>query len=266
MSTPGEPADLTNKSVVKAIRLLRVLGHHSGGASATALASEASLARPTAFRLLSTLEREGLVDRTENTYTLGWEMARLGRLADPHAGLVSRVRPALDELAAELGETVTLAVPNSRHDYDLVAEAAGPHMVGVSVRDVVGQHFPLHASSTGKIMLAELPEGEVRGRLPETLEAFTPRTIVDREVLLRELREVREQGYSVIDNELEEELLSLSRPVRDTAGTLTAVLTVDGPRYRFGRDRIPSALQSMQATARRVAELLWQGEDGDAPA
>lgn len=266
MGTPGEPADVTNKSVVKAVRLLRVLAHHGSGASATELASEAGIARPTAFRLLSTLEREGLIDRAENNYTLGWEMARLGRLADPYVGLVSRVQPALDELAAELGETVTLAVPNSRRDYDLVAEAAGPHMVGVSVRDVVGEHFPLHASSTGKIMLAELPEEEVRGLLPEQLEAFTPRTIVDREALLRELGEVREQGYSVIDNELEEELLSLSRPVRDAAGTLTAVLTVDGPRYRFGRDRIPGALQSMQATAKRVAELLWQAGDGDAPA
>lgn len=260
MGTPGEPADLTNKSVVKAVRLLRVLGRRGGGASATTLASEAGIARPTAFRLLSTLEREGLVDRVDNAYTLGWEMARLGKLADPHAGLVSRVRPALDELAAELGETVTLAVPNSRHDYDLVAEASGPHMVGVSVRDVVGQHFPLHASSTGKVMLAELPEEEVRGLLPAELEAFTPRTIVDRQVLLRELGEVREQGYSVIDNELEEELLSLSRPVRDAAGTLAAVLTVDGPRYRFGRDRIPGALQSMRSTAERVADLLWQAE------
>lgn len=264
MGAPGEPADLTNKSVVKAVRLLRVLAQHGGGASATALASEAGVARPTAFRLLSTLEREGLVDRSENTYSLGWEMARLGRLADPYAGLVSRAQPALNDLAAELGETVTLAVPNSRHDYDLVAEAAGPHMVGVSVRDVVGEHFPLHASSTGKIILAELPAEEARGLLPEKLEAFTSRTIVDREALLRELGAIREQDYSVIDNELEEELLSLSRPVRDAAGTLTAVLTVDGPRYRFGRDRIPSALQSMQATARRVAELLWQVDLGDA--
>jgi DNA-binding IclR family transcriptional regulator len=150
MGTPSEPVDLTNKSVVKAARLLRVLAHHGSGASVTTLAAEAGIARPTAFRLLSTLEREGLVDRVENNYTLGWELARLGRLAEPHAGLVSRVQPALDELAAELSETVTLAVPTPRHDFDLVAEATGPHVVGVAVRNVVGQHFPLHASSTGQ--------------------------------------------------------------------------------------------------------------------
>ncbi|MFR9731766.1 IclR family transcriptional regulator [Saccharopolyspora sp. MS10] len=263
MATPGEPADLTNKSVVKAVRLLRALAHQNSGASATELASMAGIARPTAFRLLFTLEREGLVDRAENTYTLGWEMARLGKLADPYAGLVSRVRPALDDLAAELGETVTLAVPNLPLGYDLVAEVAGPHMVGVSLRESVGRYYPLHASSTGKIILAELSEDEIRGALPATLEAFTERTIVDRDVLLQELREVREQGYAVIDNELEAELLSLSRPVRDGAGELTAVLTVDGPRYRFGRDRIPSALQSMKLTAELVADMLWQSDSGD---
>ncbi|MQA12317.1 MAG: helix-turn-helix domain-containing protein [Pseudonocardiaceae bacterium] len=263
MSTPSEPVDLTNKSVVKAARLLRVLAHHGSGASVTILAAEAGIARPTAFRLLSTLEREGLVDRFENNYTLGWELARLGRLAEPYAGLVARVQPALDELAAELTETVTLSVPNPRHDFDLIAEAIGPHVVGVAVRHHVGQHFPLHASSTGKILLAETPAEKVRELLPEKLEAFTSRTIVDREALLRELKEVREQGYSIIDNELEEELLALSRPVRDAAGTMVAVLTVEGPRYRFGRDRIPGALHSMQLTAERVAEMLWHAEDSD---
>lgn len=263
MGTPSEPADLTNKSVAKAARLLRVLSHHGNGASVTTLAAEAGVARPTAFRLLATLEREGLVDRVDNSYTLGWELARLGRLAEPYRGLVARVQPALDELAAELSETVTLAIPTERHDFDLVAEATGPHMVGVAVRHVVGEHFPLHASSTGKILLADMPAEQVRALLPETLEAFTPRTIVDRETLLQELKEVREQGYSVIDNELEEELLSLSRPVRDTAGALVAILTVDGPRYRLGRDRIPSALHSMQATAARIGELLWHADESD---
>ncbi|TDD89195.1 IclR family transcriptional regulator [Saccharopolyspora karakumensis] len=261
MGEPSDPAPLTNKSVVKAARLLRILGRHSGGASASAIAAEAGIPQPTAFRLLATLEQEGLVDRTDNNYLLGWEMARLGRLADPYGGLVSRVQPALDELAAELSETVTLAVPNSRHDFDVIAEAIGPHVVGAAVRNVVGKRFPLHASSTGKILLAELPSDRVRELLPEKLEAFTSRTIVDRTVLLRELEEVREQGYSVLDNELEEELLSLSRPVRDEAGTLAAVLTVDGPRYRFGRDRIPGALQSMEKTAGRITELLWSEPD-----
>ncbi|GAB2762469.1 IclR family transcriptional regulator [Salinifilum aidingensis] len=261
MGDPSDPASLTNKSLVKAARLLRILGHHSTGASATMLAAEAGIPQPTAFRLLVTLEREGLVDRSDNNYMLGWELARLGRIADPYGGLVSRVQPALDELAAELSETVTLAVPNQRHDFDLVAEAAGPHVVGAAVRNVVGEHFPLHASSTGKVLLAEMPAEKVRQLLPEKLETYTSQTIADREVLLSELEKVREQGYSVLDNELEEELLSLSCPVRDVAGTLVAVLTVDGPRYRFGRDRIPSALQSLQKSAERIAALLWHGED-----
>jgi DNA-binding IclR family transcriptional regulator len=117
----------------------------------------------------------------------------------------------------------------------------------------------------GKILLADIPVERVRELLLEKLEAFTPRTIVDRETLFAGDQRSPRAGLFVIDNELEEELLSLSRPVRDAAGALVAVLTVDGPRYRFGRSRIPSALHSMQTTAERIAELLWHAEESDAP-
>ena len=70
MSEAAEPADIANKSVTKAVRLLRELA---------AQARAAGISRPTAFRLLYSLERTGLVDRVDNNYILGWELARLGQ-------------------------------------------------------------------------------------------------------------------------------------------------------------------------------------------
>ncbi|MFD4652569.1 IclR family transcriptional regulator C-terminal domain-containing protein [Streptomyces sp. NPDC058441] len=109
-------------------------------------------------------------------------------------------------------------------------------------RQVIGEHYPLRASSTRKAFLAELTPERLQVLLPEQLEAHTAATITDRTRLLSELDQVREQGYGIIDNELEEGLLSLSRPVRDPSGALIAILTLNGPRYRFSRDRIPGAL------------------------
>lgn len=256
------PAELTNKSVVKAARLLRELAAQPhGGATVTTLAKAVGISRPTAFRLLLSLEQTGLVDRIDNNYVLGWELARLGRYADPHSGVAQRAQPLLQELADHLNESVTLSVATPNDDLELIAEAYGSHVVGATHQGMRGQHYPLHASSTGKVLLAELGRERVSALLPERLEAFTEQTTTDRTQLLRELDQVREQGYGVIDNELEEGLLSLSRPVRDPAGELIAILTVNGPRYRFTRDRIPRNLELMRSTVERLAAVLWDETD-----
>ena len=260
----SNPTEMTNKSVTKAVRLLRELGARPrSGATVTTLAKAVGMSRPTAFRLLLSLEHTGLVDRVDNNYILGWELARLGRLADPHAGLVARAQPLLQELADKTNETVTLSVPDSHDGLDLIAEATGSHMVGMMARNMIGRQYPLHASSSGKVLLAEMPAEKVKLLLPEKLEAYASQTITDRRVLLKELTQVREQGFSIIDNELEEELLSLSRPIRDSSGTMVAVISVNGPRYRFTRDRIPGALEQMQHVIDRLADVFWQDSSLD---
>lgn len=259
MGKASEPAEMANKSVTKAIRLLRELAAQPRtGATVTTLARATGLSRATAFRLLCSLEQGGLVDRVDTNYVLGWELARLGRSADPYAGLVAHAQPLLQELADKFNESVTLSIPNAQDGLDLVAEATGSHVVGIVSKNMVGQHYPMHASSTGKVLLAEQPPEKLRRMLPEKLEAFTPHTITDWNTLLKELEQVREQGFAVIDNELEPELLSVSRPIRDSAGTLVAILTLNGPRSRFGRARIPEALQRMQDTIDRLSELFWR--------
>ncbi|MDI3406414.1 IclR family transcriptional regulator [Streptomyces cavernicola] len=252
------PAELTNKSVVKAARLLRELAAQPrGGATVTALGKAVGMSRPTAFRLLLSLEQTGLVDRIDNNYVLGWELARLGRYADPYSGVAQRAQPLLQELADRLNESVTLSVATPDDGLELIAEAYGSHVVGATNQGMRGQRYPLHASSTGKVLLAELGRERVTALLPEKLEAFTGQTITDRTQLLRELDQVREQGYGIIDNELEEGLLSLSRPVRDPAGELIAILTVNGPRYRLTREQIPGTLELMRHMVDRLAGLLW---------
>ncbi|MDF3305352.1 IclR family transcriptional regulator [Rhodococcus sp. T2V] len=262
---PSEPAEIANKSVTKAVRLLRELASRpKTGATVSTLAKAVGISRPTAFRLLHSLERTGLVDRIDNNYILGSEMSRLGRHADPYAGLAARARPLLQELADSFDETVTLSVPNAKDELDLIAEAAGSHVVGTTSRmspHMIGKQYPLHASSSGKVLLAEWPIKKVLGRLPETLEAYTAHTVTDRAALLAELDRIREDGFALIDNELEEELISLSRPVRDSSGNLVAIVSLNGPRYRFGPDRIPEGLQQMQRLVEHLADAFWRDSE-----
>ena len=251
----GDASDLTNKSVVKAMTLLRELGRHPQGITVTELAQNVGLSRPTAFRLLLSMEQVGFVDRTDNNYTLGWEVARLGRLADPTAGVGAKVQPILERFAQEINETATFALNKSATEYDLIAEASASRMLSVS-QLYVHRQYPLYASATGKILLADLDDAKIIQLLPEKLTPITRRTITDRGVLLQEIHEVRRNGYSVLDNELEEGLFAVAVAVRDADGFLIGGLTATGPDQRMKSGRLPSIVEHLHITAEKIAKAL----------
>lgn len=255
LTAPQEPADLINKSVVKATVLLSELARHRNGITSTEAAEAVKMTRPTAFRLLLTLEQTGFVDRVDNRYTLGWQIARLGRLADPYSGAVARVQPVMDEYAAKLNETLGFAMLRGELEFDLVAEASGSRMLNVS-HHYVGGSWPLHASATGKILLAELDQNKVDAALPEKLQAYTAKTITSRKALFRELELIRQQGYALLDSELEEELFVIGCPVRDAAGALVGVLTVNGPTQRMKSDQLPRTLETALQAAKDISKAL----------
>ncbi|WP_461186680.1 IclR family transcriptional regulator [Arthrobacter sp. Z4-13] len=259
----GNEPDLVNKSVLKAATLLRALAAQpSQGATSTVLARTTRMSRPTAFRLLYSLEQAGLVDRIGNNYVLGWDLARMGRLADPNPGLAERVQPHLQELADKTNEMTTLQVVNGRDGLDLIAEAMGSHLVNLRSQLSDGRgpaQWPLHATAAGKVFLASMPREKVLSMLPEKLPAYASRTITKRSELLRELDRVREQDYGLVDSELEEELAAVSRPVRDLTGAFVAVLTLSAPRYRFSMAEIHNVLLYMDETRAALSEIWGPG-------
>lgn len=250
--------DFNNKSVIKAMALLTELGRHLDGITVTELAQHARMPRPTAFRLLLSLEQTGFVERTDNKYKLGWALARLGRLADPYKGIINKLQPILKGIADELNEMIGYAVVNGDADFDLIAEAHGSRLLTLS-KGYVGTDFPIHASATGKMVLAELSDEKVRQLLPATLPGLASRTITDREELIASLAEVREKGYALVDDELEESLFALGVGVRDRAGRLIGVLAVTGPSQRMHARSIESIVGPLRTTANLIAALLQEG-------
>jgi DNA-binding IclR family transcriptional regulator len=260
---PGEAAGTySNRSVSRALQLLRMVASMQGGATATELAAATSLSRPTAFRLLATLEENGLVDRVDHRYVLGWELARLGGLADDHAGLASRSKPRIERAAQRTGETVTLSIRRPTNDLDLVLQASAQR-VGLSVTNMVGQRWPLHASATGKLVLAEVEESTVLEILGPDLQRFASQTITTHAGLQKDLAKVREQGYATIDDELEDGIVSGAVPVRDDAGTLFATVAVVGPKHRFDLAACRAALPELFAAAHDIGTRLGSAPTHD---
>jgi len=232
------------QSVARAAELLKALGAHGGPASVFDLADRCGLNRSTAWRILATLEDEGLVERDPATgrYEIGYALVALGAAAG-HDPLVRRARPALRALAEACLETASLAVPRGMQ-LVYVDQVQAPHVMAA---DWLGRATPLHATSTGKALLAWLSEDDIGAALPGRLERFTDTTITTRAVLRGELAQVRERGYAVSRGELEPALWGVSAPVLDR-GRPVAVVSVWGTETRI-RARGLDALGSRTVAA-----------------
>ena len=217
------------QSVARAAELLKALGAHGGPASVFDLADRCGLNRSTAWRILATLEDEGLVERDPATgrYEIGYALVALGAAAG-HEPLIRRAHPALRALAEACLETASLAVPRGMQ-LVYVDQVQAPHVMAA---DWLGRATPLHATSTGKALLAWLSEDDIGAALPGRLERFTDTTITTRPVLRTELAQVRARGYAISRGELEPALWGVSAPVLD-GGRPVAVVSVWGVESRI---------------------------------
>lgn len=249
--------ELMNRSVLRAMTLLSELGNHPNGTTAAEMASITGLPRPTVFRLLQSLAHAGMVLKTDKKFSLGLEVARLGRIADPYRTLQPLVQVFVDGLSAELGEATAYSVVEGPTELHLIAEAPGSYMLSTAM-GYIGKDMPLHASAMGKILLAELSDDQIASLLPEDLKSYTPHTITDLTQLLQALAEVREQSYSVLDNELEEGLFALAVPVRDRSDHLIGILSVSGLDQRMKAVDVSVHVTQLQDAAQRLLETVLE--------
>ncbi|MGI8712684.1 MAG: IclR family transcriptional regulator [Solirubrobacteraceae bacterium] len=242
----------TNHSIAKAVALLRGAARAPDGASVTTLAAHAGLPRATASRLLATLDSQGLVQRLADNdrYTLGYELVRLARAVNPDRALVLATRPTLERLAAEFRETVTLAVPTPGPGYNVVCQIDAPRAIRAHDWSIDPQ--PLHATSTGKLVLTELTPTELHDALRGGLTRLTAATIVNATDLRAELEHVRRQGWAQMVDELEDGLTGISVPLRDHQHKMTAAVGITAPTQRMSPRQRAAVADTLKAS---IAEL-----------
>jgi DNA-binding IclR family transcriptional regulator len=245
------------QSVERALAIIEILAR-AGEAGVTAIAAEIGVHKSTAFRLVATLERGGLVEQTEDRgkYRLGMGILRLAGATTARLDVVQESRPICRKLAATTRETVNIAVLSDRSALyvDQVAGASSlqPH-------NWVGQHVPLHATSNGKVLLSGQTDDEV-ARVLGSMPAYTDATITTKARLRRELAVVRECGYATAVDELEVGLTALAAPIRNAHGDVIASLSVSGPTFRLDAARIEEVLPDLLEAAGEVSHRLGWGE------
>jgi IclR family acetate operon transcriptional repressor len=220
------------------------------------LAADSGLPRSTTSRLLSALERQGLLQRSGERGALrpGPVLLRFAR-RDGAQNLVVLAGPALELLARETGETVNLAVPGPGGAEHL-AQRDSAHFVAVT--NWVGRRVPHHVAANGKVFMAFGAAAP-----PARLERFTPRTILDRVELARQLEPVRLRGYATAVDELELGLAAMAAPVWKAGGELVAALSISGPTTRLSQERIERLAPLLIAQAAWLSRQLGHEPNGD---
>jgi DNA-binding IclR family transcriptional regulator len=251
--TPGRRRPNTVQAVDRAAQLLKAVATAPEPSTAWELAGRCGLNRSTAWRLLVTLEGNGLVERDPVTqrYRPGYASIQLASATDINA-VARRVRPILERLASSTNEIVTLAAPQ-RFSLVYVDQADPP---GPPTPNWSGRPIPLHATSSGKVFLAWLPDDERRSVLPRRLEQYTPRTITDPEQLELELSAIRRDGYGTCVGEYEEFSNGVSSALLGPHGRPLVILNVWGPQQRITRQRLPGLGRDALRAVHEMSAML----------
>jgi IclR family pca regulon transcriptional regulator len=227
--------------------------------SLTDVATAAGLARPTARRLLLTLEELGFVRSSKGMFELTPKVLSLGTAYVASLGLWDIARPHLEALVARTGESTSMAQLDGS-DIVYVARVSVPKLIALRVD--VGTRFPATQTSQGKVLLAALPPGELEASLAEPSRAGLPPYIGRSPEQLRdELTEVRARGWALADEELAPGVRSVAVPVRDADGAVRAAMNVTVHAAETSRERlVDEYLPLLLRTAGNVSAewALWQ--------
>jgi IclR family acetate operon transcriptional repressor len=213
------------------------------------LAGQTGLPKSTLSRLTTSLERNGLLQRTSaGAWQPGAAITDYALSVRPEDDLLRIAQPFLDALGEVTGETVNLAIPVAG-EVRQIAQVDSTYLLGAV--NWLDRPVPFHCSALGRVFLAygtPLPPG----RLPRLTEC----TITSRAELEVALEQVRAEGVAIVDSELEPGLVAVAAPIRSADDTVIAAVSVSGPGVRLTAVELHRVGQEVRRTAEQIGDAL----------
>lgn len=236
--------------LTRIVRIYETFGPDTPALRVTDIARRAELHVATASRLVDELVGHGWLHRDpDRRIRVGVRLWELASRASPTLGLREAAMPFMEDLHAVVGHHTQLAVLEDR-EVLFVERLSAPGAV-VNVTRVAGR-LPLHASSSGLVLLAHAPVDLQEQVLSGPLEAFRRTTLTDPVRLRRFLADVRRNGYAFCAGFIDEETTGIAVPLRGRGDTVVAALSVIVPNDRNARMQIPA----LRAAARGISRML----------
>jgi DNA-binding IclR family transcriptional regulator len=215
----------TTETTLRIIERLKALN----GARVAEIAEEMDLPTSTVHTHLKTLHQNGYLVKRADSYQLGGKFFHLGMYMRDSNDLYRLVKDNLHRFVDENHEQADFSI----EDHGRLLILHNEYSIEKSDWLGTGVYHPMHQTAAGKAILAELPDDEVHRIVNEWgLPAETDRTTTDKQELLAELDEVREQNYAVNDGELVEGMTAVGAPVRNSMNEVFGAIAISGPSYR----------------------------------
>jgi len=243
------------QSLERGLRVICSFDAQSPRKTLTEVARETGLTRATARRFLLSLVDLSYVDTDGRYFWLGPRVLELGYAYLSSLTIPEVAMPHLKVLAAEVEESCSVSILDGE---DVVYVARMPVSRIMTVSISVGTRFPAYATSMGRVLLANLPEAELRSYLESVeLRRLAPRTITNKKKFREELDLVRDRGWAMVEEELEEGLRSIAAPIQDRDERTLAALNISTHAVRRSADSIEQDLvPPLLDTAREITRDL----------
>ena len=214
------------------------------------------LARPTVLRLLLTLEELGYVRSQDNLYSLTPKVVDLGMAYVSALGLYGAAKPHMENLSLEVDQTVSLAELDGS-DIVYTARVEVPKIVSVGV--TVGARLPSASTALGRILLADVPDTELRDILrTPTMSMFIPRTHFTAEEIRPRLQLVREQGWAESDEDLQYGVQAIAAPIRGDDGRVVAAIGVGTHTSEISKEIVRERYLPLLLSTAQEIEKDWE--------
>jgi IclR family acetate operon transcriptional repressor len=251
---PARDGRLIN-SLSRGVEILRLLAQSDLPLGVTDVADRLSVDPSTAYRLLATLERGGLVAQEADSrkYAIGYGVLEISSALLRRMSVVNAADPFLRSIATKRGESTHVAILDGGRAV-FVARQSGAGILRVET--TVGSSEPAYCTAVGKALLCDHAEEELRRIYAEPMTRYTPTTITTIADLAVELQRVRRNGFAYDDEELHPGVRCLACPVRDYRGRVVAAFGISMPATRLTRDLIPALAQEVGTASDAISAQL----------
>ncbi len=254
MTDPSATSAYHVESLARGLSVLSAFSLERPTLSLTEISQSLQLNKTTTFRLLSTLENLGYLERDEQTklYRPSLEVLRLGFVVLNGLEVRQVAAPHLRRLVDEVEEAVNLVVLDN-HEVVYIDRVGSKHMV--SIYRPVGSRLPVYCTSTGKALIAFLPPEQLESVLASiTWVRHTERTLITPEAFKENLALVRGRGFADSYGELLPELGAVAAPIRQHSGEVVAAVNISAPTHRISYEKLIDEFgPKVLASARQIS-------------
>lgn len=249
------PGDSYVQSFARGLQVIRSFSAGAPRQTLSEVAAASGLTRAGARRILLTLQTLGYVTSDGKHFGLTPRILDLGFAYLSSMPIWNRAEPVMEALVRQVQESCSAAVLDAT---DIVYVMRVPTHKIMRINLGVGSRLPAYCTSMGRLLLADLDEEERHARLAaSTREAFTKHTLTDIDALLAKVAQARRQGWCLVNQELEEGLVSIAAPIVDRAGRTVAALNISGQANRTSAKVMQDTmLPALLASAREISRLL----------